>query len=595
MRYIRWQGAIAFIVISALILGILLLASGPVAKMLIEKYGAEYTGAEVNVEKVSVALMPLTLTIDGLQATDPKKPSNNMVSFNQALASVEFWPLIFGKTIIDQLTVESLAFGQTRASIGEVYRQPEETDDAGQSFNWLDDIQQNLPSPKELLANANLKTVKRAQAFEQTYQQQRTDFKNIKQQLPDAEKLKSYEKRVEALADVKVKTLEDLEKIKTEFDQLKQEFKKDKAQVKSVQEQVVAAKHQITEELTALKNAPSEDWQDISSKYQLDTIESEDFAHLLFGEKAREYYQWADIIFEHVKPLINNKSGEEPTSAPVDSGSKGRFVYFDEENPTPSFWLKKADISMAQGEATYIANLTNITHQHWLIGQRSTVKVAADNKANIGAVKLNSDFAFDSNQLLSANSDWNVAEFPLNNIEIQQSSKFNLNLVSALLKVAGNMSIDQGQLSFNSDFALMKNQFTGGAESKLANVLIDTLKNTPSLSMDLSATGNWLSPSWQLSSDLNGLLAGAFKQQASAKLTEFKQKLQVGLNAKLGDSLSLAEGEYAQLLDLETLISDSDKALENLANSDVVKQQKKRLEEKAKDKLKDKLGKLFGN
>ena len=51
---------------------------------------------------------------------------------------------------------------------------------------------------------------------------------------------------------------------------------------------------------------------------------------------------------------------------------------------------------------------------------------------------------------------------------------------------------------------------------------------------------------------------------------------------KLGDSST------AELLDLEALLTDTDKALEDLKNSDIVKQQQKKLENKVKNKAKDK-------
>ena len=71
-----------------------------------------------------------------------------------------------------------------------------------------------------------------------------------------------------------------------------------------------------------------------------------------------------------------------------------------------------------------------------------------------------------------------------------------------------------------------------------------------------------------------------------------------GLNEKLANALKLGDSQAAELLDLEALLTDTDKALADLKNSDVVKQQQKKLEDKAKDKLKDKLknklGDLFG-
>ena len=74
--------------------------------------------------------------------------------------------------------------------------------------------------------------------------------------------------------------------------------------------------------------------------------------------------------------------------------------------------------------------------------------------------------------------------------------------------------------------------------------------------------------------------------------------LSKGLNDKLANALKLGDSQTAELLDLEALLTDTDKALADLKNSDIVKQQQKKLEDKVKDKakdqLKDKLGDLFG-
>ena len=597
MRYIRWQGAVVFITIMLTILAIAYVFAGPIAKSMIEKYGAEYTGAEVNVASVDVELMPFALQINELQATDAKKPSNNMVSFDSANASVDLWQLIFGRTIIESLEVNGLAFGEKRSTEGKVYLAPDESADGEQDAenpNWLDDVQQNLPDPKTLLDNSNLQTVKSANKLEQTYQQEKETLAQVKAQLPTEEKLKEYQDKVKALAKIKVKSLEDIEKIKTEFDQLKKQFKQEQAALKSAKEKLIAAKNNISADVTALKNAPEQDWQDISNKYQLSSIEAEDFAHILFGEKAREYYQWAAIVLEHVKPLLEKSGDGSTTPESIDVKGNGRFVHFDEENPMPSFWLKKANLSLKLADANYQVTLSDVTHQHWMINKRSLVEVNADDKEKVGALSAKAGFSLNALQALTADGDWSLTQYPLNDVVIKESKDFNLQLVHALLKVVGQFDVKEGQLNFNSDFALSNNDFTGSSDAKLAKVIIDTLTNTNSLSLTLLADGNWLSPKWQVNSELDNLLSNAFKSQVSAKLNDFKQELQSGLNAKMGDSLALGEGQLSELVDIEALLTNSDKAFSDLANNDVVKQQKKKLEDKAKDKLKEKLGKLFG-
>ncbi|NMP32233.1 TIGR03545 family protein [Thalassotalea sp. M1531] len=592
MHYIRWQGAVAFLIIIGLIAGIAYLLAGPIAKQAIERYGAEYTGAEVNVDSVSVALMPFGLQINQLQATDPKKPENNMVSLTKADAVIELWPLIFGKTIIDSLVVENLTFGDKRQTVGQVYRAPtqDKSEDSSAKSSWLDDMQQNLPDPQSLLDNANLRTVKQAKKLEQTYATEKENLAKIKQNLPDKEKLKSFEHRVKALSKVKVKSLADLEKIKKDFEQLKAEFKQEQAQIKAMKEQVLASKENLATDITALKDAPKQDWQDISTKYQLQTIEAEDFAHLIFGDKARDYYQWAEIALTHIKSSSEQKASSQASQV----NDNGRFVHFDEQQPLPEFWLKKAELSLALGQGNYRVNLEDITHQHWLINKQSKLNVVANEAGKLGELNADAQFALNAKQVVTAIGSWSVQNLPLNDIELQNSTAFNLELVKAMLAVVGQFDINNGQLALRSDFALAENEFSGNAESKLANILIDTLSSTDNLSLALSADGDWLSPTWQLDSSLNNLLSDAFKGQVSAKLNEFQSTLTSGLNEKAASSLNLGEGEMSELLQIESLLNSTDAAIDDLANSDVVKQQKKKLENKAKDKLKEKLGKLFG-
>lgn len=595
MRYFRWQGALAFIAILALVFAFVYLLAGPIAKLAIEKGGAEYTGAEVNVGKVNVELSPFMLNIVEFQATDPKKPENNMVSFKDATVSVDLWQLIFGRTIIDMLAVNDLTFGDKRQKMGQVYRAPADADQASQN-PWADEVEINLPDVNELLANADLKTVKRAQALEQSYADEKAKLEALKADLPSKEKLAEYQERVKALSKIKVKTLADIEKIKKEFDALKKEFKAEKAKLAQAKEQVLASKTRISDDISALKNASEEDWQDISSKYQLSTIETEDFAHMIFGEKAREYYQWAELILTHVKPLLASSGATDAAQEVPSTG--GRFVHFDEENPLPSFWLKKGNVSITLADTSYSISLDDITHQHWLINKASAIVVNADDSgsanAKLGALAAKSQFELDSAQVLSAAGDWSLNQFPLNDIDLQESDAISLSLVHALLKVVGDFSVDAGELKLNSDFSLTDNEFNGEASSKLANAVLGALSSADSLNLNLSADGNWQNPDWHVKSELDKLLAGAVTSQLSGELAGFKNELQAGLTEKMGGSLALGEGGLTQALDIEALLTDSDKAFDNLMKSDVVKQQQKKLEDKAKDKLKDKLGDLFG-
>ncbi|WP_286262908.1 TIGR03545 family protein [Thalassotalea atypica] len=594
-HYIRWQGFAFFTAIVFVIALVFYIFAEPLAKIAIENGVSEYTGAEVNVGQVELAFSPMTLTVMQMQMTDPKKPSHNIASFDQATARISLWPYLFGKTIIDDLSIEALKLSSARKSIGEVYVAPNAQTENGDPLDesWLESLEQSLPDPRAVLENSNLKTVKRAQAFEQSYQEEKLKIEQLKQQLPEAEKLKEFEQRVKALTKTKVKSLEDLERIKSEFDTLKKEFKVEQAKVSSAKKELLASKDNLAQQLVDLKNAPQEDWQDIEKKYQLDKLDAQDFAHIIFGEKAREYYQVAELAFKYIKPLLS-KDNENPTDAQSLDGSKGRFVHFDEDNPMPEFLLKKGKISIVLPRGEYVVELSDITHQHWLLNKKSRVQLIAKEQSTSGDIALDSHFALSKGQELTADGKWNFSKFTLQDIVLKESERLNLSLNSSLLAGSGQLAINNGELNLDSLVTLNENDFVGSANSKLGNVVVETLKNAKNLDISIDAIGDILSPNWSISSPLDDMFTQAFKQQIGAKLSGYKTELQSGLNDKLKNALDLGHSQETELLDIEALLTGSENTLDSLENNDVLKKKQKELEDKAKDKLKEKLGKLFG-
>ena len=593
MSAIRWSGLAAFTVIFAIIFALFYVFSGPVAKWVIESKGGDYTGAEVNVAKVDVQLMPLSLTLYDFQATDPKLPTNNMVAFGQATASLSLWHYLLGKTIVDDLVVDKLTLSSKRKSPGAVYRDV----NADQSYlealsdDYISSIESKLPNPEELLDNANLKTVKRAKALEQSYQQQSEKLKTLKQQVPSKEELKAYQDKVKALTKIKVKTIADVERIKREFDALKKNFKADKEKLSKAKEELVASKKLLTQQLTDLKNAPQEDWQDIQKTYQLESFETEDLAHMLFGEEARKYYQFAEVLMETLKPFLAGSENAENIEQQI---SGGRFIHFDEENALPAFWLKNGKVSVSLPQGDYQIILKDITHQHWLINKQSTLAVTTTQQNQAGDITLNSAMSIAQDQNITADGQWDLTNLALSDMNLSDNESLSLSLVKAVLAGKGSFDIKKGLLDLDSSFSLDNSQFSGDANSKMAKILVDALAGVDHLNFDVDASGDVLSPTWSVDSSLNNLLSSALTQQVSGKLAEYQANFQSGLGEKSKQALSLGDSQQSELLDIEALFSDSDNALDSLLKNDIVKQKQKELENKAKDKLKEKLGKLFG-
>ncbi len=602
-RFIRWQGMVAFIVLSALVAALLYFFAESLVKNAIVSSAESAFGAEVNVAEVKLAYSPLQVSVLGLQVTDKETPTQNLFSFERATAGVDVWQYLFGKIIIEELEVSQLAFSSVRSQAGKVYLKDSETEEAEESLSdqakaMLPEVDMQLPDVKTLLNDSNLLTVKATTQLQDSYKVEQAKLKTLKTQLPNKAKLKSYQDKVKALGKMKVNSLADIEKIKTEFEKIKAEFKADQALVKKAKQQVLDSKKLLAKQVGELKGAPDKDWQQIEKTYQLESIDTEDFAHILFGEQAREYVEKVQWAYEKVSPLMANMKGDSETSE-VKSHENGRFIYFKEESPLPSILIKEAlfSIELEQGEVTVTGS--ELTHQHWVRGKDSLLSI---NSTTNGELNLNSQFKLTKSGDFNADGKWRVKDRKISNAQLTKSKALTLSLSSAKLDGTGSFNLVNSDIVATNHLSLNQASYQGQAKSKITKLLLDTIKSLDSLTIDIGVSGRFNKPSFTIASSLNNALTGAFKQQVAGKLKDFKQKVNKGLNEKLAKALKLGNSQTAELLDLEALLTDTDKALADLKNSDIVKQQQKKLEnkvkdkaqDKIKDKLKDKLGDLFG-
>ncbi|RHW75149.1 TIGR03545 family protein [Colwellia sp. RSH04] len=589
-RFIRWQGIAVFATLVALMCAFVYLFAGTLVKKGIITAAESSFGAEVNIDHVDVNFSPVSITINGMQVTDKEAPNLNLFSFEQAKASVDVWQYLFGKIIIEAFAVEQLKLNEKRAKTGAVYVLAEPDSNEGSSLSdQLPDFDLTLPDSKTLLANSNLHTVKAAEQLELTYQQEQEKLKSLKDSLPSKAKLKAYQERVKALTDREIKSLDDLEQLKADFDKVKASFKEDQLAVKKAKEQFNESKTKISSQLNALKVAPEKDWQEIENKYQLGSIDAEDFAHILFGEKARDYYQSLEHIYNLLSPYIKGNSSTEALEEK--QFIQGRFISFKEDNPLPDFLLKQGTLSLELPQGDFSVTLNEITHQHWYRNKASEVLVSSKVK---GQVTLESEFTIAQEGTFNSKGEWSISGLNIPQSEIANSKALTLNLTSGLLAGVGSYSVLNSELVSDANLQITQANYDGKAETKFTKVMLETLNTLDSLDLGIKASGDILAPSLSMSSSLDKALSGAVKQQVANKLSSFKSGISTGLNSKVSEALDLNSANADEMINFESILTNTDQSLEELKNSDVIKQQQDKLKDKAEDKLKKKLGKLFG-
>jgi uncharacterized protein (TIGR03545 family) len=221
------------------------------------------------------------------------------------------------------------------------------------------------------------------------------------------------------------------------------------------------------------------------------------------------------------------------------------------------------------------------------------VHISSTNLTNGGDVTIDSQFERTKNGHSSGQGQWLIKQIVLKNMQLTETKALALTLTEGKLSGSGNFNINQdNHIGSKNHFALTKATYQGEAETKFTELLLETFKSLDKLTLEANVVGAIEQPEWSISSSLDKAVKGAFTKQIANKLTEFKAQVNSGLNEKLAQSLQLNNEKEAEFVNFEALLGDTANTLEQLKNSDVVKQQKKKLQDKAKDKLKGKLSDL---
>lgn len=627
-KWIRWSGLAGFIIVSALIVCFWLFAAGPLTKLAIESFGSRALGAKVDVADVSFGLNPMTITVSGVQLTDKDKPMENIVSFETAVANIEPFPLLLGKAIIPQLSLEGVATGTPRSESGAIKKtnkKQTEKSSSADSKPAADDTSaepksQTLPSADEILERESLLTEQAGDAFEKAYESHSQNIEQSLANLPTEDSIKQYEVQLNKLLTGKFKNLEDFKQRKKELDALRNQFKQDKQAIADAKQAIAQGKSDMKEKFNALKAAPKQDLNNIKSKYTLDGAGASNLTALLFGEDAGGYAQTTLEYYEKVRPLLVDEATQATKAELKAKRLEGRYVQFETDRPQPDFWVKTLTFTMSlpqvgqpsQSLGDVAVNVLDITHQQDVINRPTLVKGKGVNLRNIDSLTING--VLDHRTSPGKDSfTLEVQNWQLNKVKLGLAG---LRMDNSVTDVSAKGVLIDGQLSASGQARFNQATFSSKDRTMLAKEMVAALKTIDTFVVNGRAKGPLTDPSMSINSDLDKQLNSAFDQRIAQKQQELENKIKAKFNDKLmsyaGDyqaqlkSLNLTEGNLASKGDaLEKLgkqelssyqdqlkaeakaKADAEKARAKAKAKADAERKRKELERKAKEKLKD--------
>jgi len=594
----RWSGLLGFIVVVALIGTFWLLLADTLVRHGIEYAGTEAVGAEVNLADAEVGIAPLQLKLTHMQVTDPSQPMQNLVEFQRAVASLDFWKLLMGQIVINEMSIDGLAFDTPRQRSGALKSKPKAVGEKSgpktteQAAKALTDVGVELPSIAEVLQKEPLLITQRSDELKSAYAEEQAKLEALQARLPDTEQRQQYQQRLKALTESKPQTLEEFNRRKQELDKLKQELNQAKQTLSDAKNQVQQSRQTLQQKLSQLKAAPGEDWRRLSSKYSLSQGGALNLSGLLFGNKVQTWSAKALHWYEMAKPYLGGDGEQAGEKEARHERAAGRYIRFPSRNPTPDFLIRKARLQVALPFGDVDGVLKDLTDEPQILGRPATLKIDAGKLK--GAEHLVVDGIFDhiSPQNPRDQLSFRLSALRLEQVQLVSQESFPMQLTHAVSDLGGNVTLrgEAVEADFSGQFSQAR--FATAAKEGLAGEIAKAIAAIDRFSIDGGISGTLGAPRIALSSDLDKRLNEQLQQRLRAKQAEFEQKLRAALEERIAGP----QGEYAGKLkqqqslqdDLQGQIDEYEKMLQaKLAG--VQEKAKTEAEDKAKEQLQKKL------
>ncbi len=394
-RWFRFQGIAAFIVILVVFSCFWFLFIDTIARKNMEKTATSLVGAEVNIRNVDLRFLPLGLTIEGVQVTDPENPQTNAVEIGRLSFSLDTMRLFLRKAIIEEMGVEGVALGTKRDRPGKVQsREKEErVPRTGKGWDFI-----TLPSfspadIQKILEKEDLKTLALIRSLQEETSTRSAFWEKRLGEIPDTARLEQYRVRMEKLKTVNKGDVQSMLSAGAEAKSLQEDLRKDLLLLNDTKTQFDRDFSSINERIAQVKEAPAEDIRHLTRKYGPTPEGIGNVSAVLFGSNIGVWIERALTWYERIKPLVARSTQEEngkKVTKPI--RASGVDVHFMEYAPLPDFLIRKTLASITLDQGMVKGTLDNITPDQDVLGKPLTFAFSAGQLGDLKSIDIHGTF-----------------------------------------------------------------------------------------------------------------------------------------------------------------------------------------------------------
>jgi uncharacterized protein (TIGR03545 family) len=389
IKWIRWQGLVAFVVLTGLLSILWWLLLDRFVKHTVERAGTAIIGAKVELDAADVTLLPLGVTLSRLQVANPDNPMTNAVEIARITGTVDPLNLFRRKIIMEEMAVEGVRLNTPRQTSGSVVDQAlknEEINKPGDGFT-LPALE--LRDPKMIVEQelAGLKAVKLLERLQADLEIDKTKWKQRIAGLPDKGKFDEYKKRIDSLTSAGKRGFGGMLGGLEEVGKIQAEARRDV-------ERLTDAKQELEQTMASLKtraadaaDAAKEDVARLRSKYAVSGEGVTNITRAVVAGPMSESVETAFRWYRRLEPLLS-RPAEQKAEVEVARPLRGTGVdvRFKEQAPLPDFLIRTTHVSVELSGGTLQGRIDNITPDPEVLAVPLTFAFAGEKFKNLSSV-----------------------------------------------------------------------------------------------------------------------------------------------------------------------------------------------------------------
>lgn len=547
-KWVRWQGVVAFVVVTGLLALVWFLLVDTWVQRAIERAGTAAVGAKVELDAADLSLMPLGLTLTRLQVTNPDEPMTNAVEIAKITGTLDTLELLRRKVIVDAMAVDGMRFNTPRRTSGAIATTPKQKVAPSEGFGDFGLPSVQLNDPKEILAKEldSLQSLKLAETLRTEVQAEKDKWQQQIAALPDKAKLNEYKQRIEKLKSAGQGGLSGVLGGVQEVSAIHDELRRDLDRITGVKTGLEQTLASLKTRAADVARLPQEDVKRLMEKYSVSGQGLANVTRVLFSGPLADYVQTAVQWHQRLEPFLSRPTEQKATVEVVKPlRGKGVDLRFPERAPLPEWLIRTGRVSLEIPAGVISGEVKNITAEQTVLGAPLTVALSGENLKGIDAIKIVGTINRVDRAKPQDTVHLTLAAYQLGQLKLGgEEAPISLTQGVADLDVRATLrgpSLDVAIASkvHGARIEAAKTLAPGPVGEAIAGALADV--KAFQVKADVAGTLDQFDT--KVESDLDEVLKEAVGKQAKAQVAKLESQLRTALDEKVGPQLAEIRGK----------------------------------------------------